>query len=332
LDDVSVTLLTRMKAGPVIEYKQVVVFGATGFVGAEVVRALRDRGVAVLAMTTPRLPPVRADQVEDFLHDFSDDIANLARRLGQADCVVNSAGFAEAASTDEGLLIAANSLVPGYLATATFMAGVPRFVQVSSAAVQGRKEVLDSSFAVAPFSPYSRSKTLGALLARKAHPGTVEYRPPGVHGADRQVTQMTARIARSRVSSVARPGSSPSPQALLRNVGDAIAFLSTSQVPPPAIVAHPSEGLTTASVLTLLGGRRPLEIPRTLAKSVVAMGMAVGKIIPPVAANIRRVEMLWFGQSQASSWLTEAGWKPPAGHDAWKELGHLLAERSSGSK
>lgn len=310
-----------------IESKRVIVFGATGFVGAEIVRALRDHGVAVLAITTPRLPPVRADQAETSLHRFSDDIANLARHLHPADCVVNSAGVAEAASTDEGLLTAANGLVPGYLAMAAFMAGVPRFVQVSSAAVQGRTDILDASLAVAPFSPYSRSKTLGALLARKAHPGTVEYRPPSVHGVDRQVTQMTARIARSRISTVARPGSSPTPQVLLKNVGDAIAFLSTSEVPPPTIVAHPSEGLTTANVLTLLGGRRPLEIPRTLARSIVAMGMAVGKTIPPIAVHTRRVEMLWFGQSQAASWLTEAGWVPPAGHDAWKELGHILAER-----
>ena len=315
-----------------IEPKRVVVFGATGFVGTEVICALRGRGVAVLALTTPRLPPVRAERAEDLLHDFSDDIANLAGRLYHTDCVINSAGIAEAESTDEELLIAANGLVPGYLAMAAFMAGVPRFVQVSSAAVQGRKEVLDSSFNVAPFSPYSRSKTLGALLARKAHPGTVEYRPPGVHGADRRVSQMTARIARSRLSSVARPSSSPSPQALLKNVGDAIAFLSTSRVPPPAIVAHPSEGLTTASVLTLLGGRRPLEIPRTLARSVVAIGMTVGRIVPSVRVNTRRVEMLWFGQSQAASWLTESGWKPPAGHDEWKELGHLLSERSCGKK
>ena len=312
------------------ESKRVVVFGATGFVGTGVVRALRDRGVTVLPMTTPRLPPVRADRAEDFIQHFSDDIERLARHLRITDCVVNSAGVAEAASTDEGSLIAANGVVPGYLAMAAFMAGVPRFVQVSSAAVQGRTDVLDSSPNTAPFSPYSRSKALGALLSRKAHPGTVEYRPPGVHGVDRRVSQVTARIARSRISSVARPGSSPSPQALLKNVADAIAFLATSQVPPPAIVAHPSEGLTTASVLVLLGRRQPFEIPRALAKLVVAMGMACGRVVPPVAVNTRRIEMLWFGQSQAPSWLTDAGWRQPAGQDAWKELGRLLAERSSG--
>lgn len=312
------------------ESKRVVVFGATGFVGTGVARALQDRGVTVLPMATPRLPPLRADQADDFLEHFSDDIKDLSLRLCETDCIVNSAGVAEAASTDEGSLIAANGLVPGYLATAAFMAGVSRFVQVSSAAVQGRTRVLDSSANLTPFSPYSRSKALGAVLARKAHPGTIEYRPPGVHGVDRRVSQMTARIARSRMSSVARPGSSPTPQALLKNVADAIAFLAVSQTPPPAIVAHPSEGLTTASLLTLLGRRQPLEIPRALAKLLVAMGMACGRVAPAVAVNTRRIEMLWFGQSQATSWLTDAGWKPPAGQDAWRELGRLLAERSSG--
>ena len=313
---------------PLSACKQVAVFGATGFVGAAVVRALNHRGVIVLPMTTPRLPPIRADQAEKVLQNFSDDIVSLAERLRRTDCVINSAGIAEAASTDEGSLIAANGLVPGYLARAALSAGVPRFVQVSSAAVQGRVNVLDSSPAVAPFSPYSRSKVLGALLARNAHPGTVEYRPPGVHGADRRISQMTARIARSRLSSVAQPGSSPSPQALLSNVADAIAYLATSQTQPPPITAHPSEGLTTASVLALLGGRQPLEIPRTLAMSVVATGTAIGRVAPKIAANTRRLEMLWFGQSQAPSWLTDAGWTPPEGHDAWRELGRVLDRQS----
>jgi len=310
--------------------KRVVVFGATGFVGAGVVRALHAHGVVVVPMATPRLPPTSVDRAMEVLQGLADDIAGLARLLYGADCVVNAAGVAQPASGDEGSLTAANGIVPGYLAKAAAVAEVPRFVQVSSAAVQGRTGVLDSSSSVAPFTPYSRSKALGELLARNAHAGAVAYRPPGVHGPDRRVTQITARIARSPISTVARPGSSPSPQTLLQNVADAIAFLATIEAQPPAIVAHPSEGLTTASVLAFLGGREPLEIPRTLAKAVVAMLIAGGNVLPQIAANARRVEMLWFGQSQAASWLTEAGWSPPAGREAWRELGRLLAENSAG--
>jgi nucleoside-diphosphate-sugar epimerase len=307
----------------------VVVFGATGFVGAAVVRALQARKMVVVPMMTPRIAPARADHAQEVLEGLADDIAGIARQLNRAGCVVNAAGVAEAASPDEGSLTAGNAIVPGCLAMAAVLADVPRFVQVSSAAVQGRTRVLDSSAKTAPFSPYSRSKALGEVLARKAHTGTVLYRPPGVHGPDRRVTQMTARIARSPISSVARPGSSPTPQALLTNVADAIAFLATTAVQPPAIVAHPSEGLTTASVLTFLGGRQPLEIPRTLAKAAVTILSAGGKAIPQIATSARRLEMLWFGQSQAPSWLTEAGWYPPAGHEAWRELGRLLVVTSA---
>jgi hypothetical protein len=137
---------------------------------------------------------------------------------------------------------------------------------------------------------------------------------------------MTARIARSPISSVARPGSSPNPQTLLRNVADAIAFRAITAAQPPAIVAHPSEGLTTASMLAFLGGRQPIVIPRWLAKTVLLLLNASGKIVPQIAVTARRVEMLWFGQSQAPSWLTEAGWSPTAGQHEWRELGRVLAE------
>lgn len=260
---------------------------------------------------------------------LTDDIAELARQLEGVDAVVNAAGLAEATSADVGSLTAANALLPGIIGMACGVAGVPRLVHVSSAAVQGRAETLDASSDVEPLTPYARSKTLGEHLVRLANSGAVVYRPPGVHGRSRRVSQSMARLARSPLASVARPGSSPSPQALLRNVADAVAFLATTARQPPPIVAHPSEGLTTASLLELLGGRAPREIPRPLASGTVALLAAVGRAIPYVAANARRVEMLWFGQAQAASWLSEAGWEPPLGLEAWKALGRELADASS---
>lgn len=305
----------------------VVVFGATGFVGRAIVDALRCRGAEVKMLRAPRLPPSRANQVREVLANHDALVAEIAQELAGADAVVNAAGNPDASLRDEESLMAANAVLPAVLARAVRSAGVPRFVHVSSAVVQGAAPRLDQSTQTAAFSAYSRSKVLGELLAQElAAPATVVYRPPSVHAPDRRVSQMTARIARSPVSSVARPGSSPSPQTLLQNVADAIAFLATTEAQPPPIVAHPSEGLTTASVLTYLGGRQPFEIPRTLAKAAVAVLTACGRVLPQAAANARRVQMLWFGQPQAASWLTEAGWSPPAGHDAWRELGRLLAK------
>jgi nucleoside-diphosphate-sugar epimerase len=307
-----------------------VVFGATGFVGRAAVIALRSHGAEVKTLRAPRLPPSRADQVREVLARHDALVAEVARELAGADAVVNAAGNPNASLREEASLMAANALLPAVLARAIRAAGVQRFIHVSSAVVQGATPRLDQSAHTVPFSAYSRSKVLGELLAQEfADPATVVYRPPSVHAPDRRVSQMTARIARSPISSVARPGSSPSPQALLTNVADAIAFMATTEAQPPAVVSHPSEGLTTADVLTFLSGRKPVEIPRSLAKAAVTMLNVGGKVVPQIAANARRVEMLWFGQAQAPSWLTEAGWRAPAGHDAWREIGRLLGSSSA---
>ena len=317
------------RGGPVVTGPgSVVVLGSSGFVGSAVAQQLRARGATVVEVRAPRLCPIHPDRVTDALSSLAGDIADFALQLEGVDAVVNAAGHAEATSADVASLTAVNALLPGFIGMACVIAEVSRFVHVSSAAVQGRAPTLDSSPEVAPLSPYARSKALGERLVRRTNPEAVVYRPPGVHGGSRRVSQMMARLARSSLSSVARPGSSPSPQALLKNVADAIAFLTLIEVQPPPIVAHPSEGLTTASLLEFLGGHAPREIPRPLARATVALLTAVGRKVSYVGANARRVEMLWLGQPQATSWLSEVGWEPPLGQDAWKALGRELADAS----
>ena len=307
--------------------RAVAVLGASGFVGSAVVDALHHRGATVVTVKAPRLGAVPASAIRAALSDQSEAVAALTEAFRGVDAVVNAAGDPDASSRDEPSLMAANALFPAAAATAAVAAAVPRFVQVSSAVVQGRARTLDQSPMTAPFSAYSRSKALGEELVREiAGQSAVVYRPPSVHAADRRVSRMIARIARSPISSVARPGSSPTPQALLPNVADAIAYLATCEQVPPPVVAHPSEGLTTAGLLSLLGGRKPRELPRPVATAVVALLASAGRLMPAVAANARRVEMLWLGQGQAPSWLTEAGWTPPVGHDGWAALGRQLAE------
>ncbi|MCC6498512.1 MAG: NAD-dependent epimerase/dehydratase family protein [Propionibacteriaceae bacterium] len=316
----------------------VAVIGATGFVGSAVTRALEANGFPVQRIRAPRLPGMLPVSAVSYLESEPKELSDLSAALQGVDVVVNAAGDPDASSTDVAALTSANGVLPGLVAAACLKAGVERLVHVSSAAVQGRLPVLDDSDAVDAGSDYSQSKLLGENLVRKFSAGkSVIYRPSSVHGIDRGITRKVARIASGPLSTVARPGTAPSPQALISNVADAISFLATTALSPPAVVIHPWEGLTTSDVMLLLSGRSPRRVPQPVARAVVETLALAGRIVPRLTATTRRVEMLWFGQAQAESWLTTVGWLPPSGRAEWAALGrtiraHMQATSTQGQK
>lgn len=302
----------------------IAVFGATGFVGSAVMRSLA--GVAdVHAFTSPRLAWTQGTPLLETLPSVDVSvIERLADELIDVDVVINCAGDPNASSMNLDELLAANALMPLYLLRACERAGVRRFIQVSSAVVQGDLAILDSSCYVRPFSPYSHSKAFAEqwlLVARAENADLVIYRPPSVHAPGRGVTRKVASIARSPLRSVSGDGSGPSPQALLSNVADAIAFLALSPENPPEIVHHPWEGVTCVSLIENLGGREPHHLPKSLVQSVLRIARGWESLIPKVAPYRRRMEMMWLGQQVAPSWLTAAGWQPRlTGPNAWRAL------------
>ena len=247
---------------------KVVLLGATGFVGSAVVQALVSRGVQMDRMRAPRLTPAMPPDPEQWVLDQEQLVDQIARKISHAFAVINAAGISNASSMNGNELTAANGLLPGILARAAAETGIPRFIHVSSAVVQGTRATLDQSKEVAPFSAYPRSKVLGEHLVGRFNPHSTIYRPSGVHGSNRNTTASLSRIARGHFSAVAAPGTAPSPQALVGNVGDAIAFLATTPECPPAIVIHPWEGMTTASLLQVLGQKPPLMLPHWLASGI----------------------------------------------------------------
>lgn len=307
---------------------RIALFGATGFMGAAVGEALAGRpDIKVEPIPTPRLTTTART-----VNELTDDgrrqthLVELSDRLRGIDVVVNAAGDPDASSLDKDTLFGANALLPALLVEAAHRGGVRRFVHVSSAVVQNDKAVLDSGEDVRPFSAYSASKAAGEkvllLASTESTLDVVRYRPPSVHAPSRRVTRMIAGIARSPAGTVARPGDQPTPQALVSNVASAVAFLALTETIPPRVVHHPSEGVTVSSLMTdLSGGRRPVRIPRWLARLLVRCAKGLGRFHPATAANARRVELLWLGQRQADSWLTEAGWSPEVGREGWQELG-----------
>lgn len=300
--------------------RRVAVLGASGFVGTAVCAALVRRGADVHPVTAPRLrtsartvPSLRAE-----VASHAAAAADLAAGLGPVDVVVNAAGVADAASGDADLLFGANALLPGVLASSLDRvdAGV-RLVHVSSAAVQGRSRRLDESPAVAPFSPYSESKALAEQLL-SGRERTVMFRPTSVHGSDRTVTQTLARFLASPLASVAGAGDAPTPQVLVDNVADAVAFVALTDQATPFVVLQPAEGLTTAALVREVGGREPRHVPTSVARPLVSAMMLVGRHSGRAAGIGRRLEMLWFGQDQVDGWLVGAGWRPVAGPEVWR--------------
>lgn len=296
---------------------RVAVIGAGGFVGSRVVAELEGSGCDVRAVKAPR---IRTDVVE--LDGYSSVVDDLARQIEDVDVVINAAGVPDASSRDDDLLIGGNAVMPALVArAAALMETRPRLVHVSSAVVQGRRSELDATMETDAFSGYARSKAIGEQLVRQELPDRhVIYRPPSVHAEDRRVTRTIVALAGSPLRSVAGRGDAPSPQALAENVASAIAFLATSEQPVPPVVIHPWEGVTTGSLMRSLGGREPHHLPERLTRGILALARVASRVVPALAADVRRVEMMWSGQRQAPSWLTSAGWQPRVGHERWASL------------
>jgi UDP-glucose 4-epimerase len=313
----------------------VALFGAHGFMGSAISRSLRETEVEQLDVPSPRM--------ETSARDWETLLASAARHGGQVrrlsaqltGCrtVINAAGVASATERASNKLYGANSLLPLILARACEVAGIQRLVHVSSAAVQGRRAVLDEATEAAPLSPYAASKALGERAAFSVAGAlqVVAYRPTSVHGLDRSMTQRLTRLARSPLSSVAGAGTDPTPQVLVENVANAICFVALQASRPPPVVLHPCEGWTTSSILEHFGcGRRPHRVPRALARALIGAGGVVGRMSPAVSANVRRVELLWLGQRQDTGWLPGQGWTPPVGLDGWRRLVH--GERATATR
>jgi len=210
-----------LPAGALIaERGRAVVVGGSGFVGSHVVRRLEDDGWEAIPLAAPRLslsPGANADEVLAAVNAHESTVAQLAEFFTGADVIVNAAGDAAPDSAASASLAGANALLPAVLAAAAARSHAYRFVHVSSAAVQGRRAVLDESAETEAFSPYSRSKALGekALLrvveeAGEGSPEIVMVRATSVQGADRPTTVRLRGVASSRLATVASPGDRPS--------------------------------------------------------------------------------------------------------------------------
>ncbi|MFE6735636.1 NAD-dependent epimerase/dehydratase family protein [Microbacterium sp. NPDC057650] len=315
-------------ASPSLGAERWAVVGASGFVGSAVVVHLRAIGVEVVEIPAPRLAvdfAVAADP------EAIVDVARrhvetplLANSLAGADVVVNAAGMAAPDSAASRELYGANTLLPAVVASAACEVGVSRLIHLSSAAVQGRRDRIDAGVEVAPFSAYSHSKALGerALLRHAAQLETntvVILRATSVQGPGRATTERLIRLARSPLASVAAPGTAPSITSSITGLVVTIADLGDLTSAVPGLVLQPWEGLTTSRVLEAAAPEHKAAIlPRWLCRFSVITGFAVSKVVPRFTGLTRRVEVMWFGQSQ------QPGWQQPEVVEESAELLRIL--------
>ncbi len=256
----------------------VFVTGATGFVGAHLVKALRARGDSVTALVRrPALAEMQGwgNDVRLLKGDL-DDEAVLREGCAGMDVVYHVAG--KIAARDMAEFMATNRDGTANVLEAARDGRARRFLFVSSLAVAGPTDPghpIDETRPPAPVTDYGRSKLAAEVLVQVMPLPWTIVRPPLVYGEWDRGTLKIFQLAKSGVLPVFGDGSQELSVIHAEDLARAIVAAATAPAAAGHVyfAAHPttttSRALATAVAQAL--GKRPrvVGIPPFVARAVL---------------------------------------------------------------
>ncbi len=266
------------------------VTGGTGFIGSHLVEALRARGDQVTCLVrSPKKAKALEEAGVSLVYGDLEHERSVAVFVEGADVVFHLASLLAAPSEQEFLRV--NRDGAGRLALAARVAGVQRFLHVSSLAVTGPTQPgfpLDETERPAPVSPYGRSKRAGEEAVKDSGVPATILRPPLVYGPrDRELLRLFNMVKR---------GVAP----LLGDGRQQLSLVHVSDLTRALLAAAGSEAAQ--------GGTYHVSHPECLTQRelLLAIGRAVGKqalllSVPPplVRLGLQAIGLVarWRGRS-----------------------------------
>jgi uncharacterized protein YbjT (DUF2867 family) len=257
----------------------VTVFGGSGFIGAQVVRALTKRGYRVrIAVRRPNVSyrmRVLGDvgQIELVQANLR-NAASIGRALDGAEACINLVGilYEQGRQGFQGL----HARGAEEVAKAAKERGITRFVQMSALGAD-----IDSA------SKYSRTKAMGEEAVRALIPSAVIIRPSVVFGTDDKLFNRFAHLA-SLLPVIPLPGGGETRFApvFVGDVANAIATAATSpaaagktfELGGPKVYTY--KELMQLTLLEIHKTRALMPLPWPLASLAGALAEIPGKFVP----------------------------------------------------
>lgn len=304
------------------------VTGATGFVGAHLVRALVARGdtVTCLVRSPAKAQALRWPATVRTVRGDLGDAAALTAGCAGADVVFHVAGRLSARNLGE--FLADNRDGTGRVLQAAAASPPRRFLYVSSLAVGGPTvpgSPIDETRPPAPVTDYGRSKLAGEELVRAApFPWTI-VRPPVVYGEwDREVLRVF-RFARRGLAPVIGDGTQELSVIYAGDLATALiaAATATATVGRVYYAAHPhtTSSLGFVEAIGRAVGRRPhiVKLPGPLARGAL---WVVGSLAT-IAGRATLLSLDKANEFLAPAWscradalVRDAGWRAEVDLDA----------------